>query len=158
MFRFVSPLAAAVVLSACATTAPDNAASARDGLVITASAHSVAETADRVEAVVIANGATVFARVDHAGGAAKINQPLPPTQLILFGNPNLGTPILQRSRTTGLDLPAHVLIWSEDGTTWIGHVSGTEFARRHGLDPNDPDLAKLMGAVEAIAARAAAAD
>ena len=78
-------------------------------MIAKTSPHSVSETMDRLEAAVTAAGATIFARVDHAAGAGKVDMELRPTQLLIFGNPKLGTPAMQDAQTAGLDLPLRVL-------------------------------------------------
>ena len=78
------------------------------------SPHSVPDTIDRLEAAVTEAGATVFARVDHAEGATKVDMELRPTTLLIFGNPKLGTPAMLDGQTAGLDLPMRVLAYADD--------------------------------------------
>ena len=86
-----------------------------DGLITVASAHPVAETVDRLAAAAAAAGMTVFARVDHAAGAADAGMSLRPTELILVGNPRGGTPLMQDGQTAGIDLPLRALAWEDAG-------------------------------------------
>ena len=88
------------------------------------SPHSVPDTIDRLETAVTEAGATVFARVDHAEGATKVDMELRPTTLLIFGNPKLGTPAMLDGQTAGLDLPMRVLAYADD--SGMVHVS-----RRH---------------------------
>ena len=107
---------------------------AGDGLITVASAHPVAETADRLAAAAEAAGMTVFARVDHAAGAAEAGMPLRPTELILVGNPHGGTPLMQDGQTAGIDLPLRALAWEgSDGRVWVTTNDTAWIAARHGL-------------------------
>lgn len=82
----------------------------------------VASTMDALEAAVTGAGATVFARVDHAGGAAKVDMELASSQVLIFGNPKLGTPIMQADPLAGLFLPLKVLVYEDsDGQTWLAY-------------------------------------
>jgi uncharacterized protein (DUF302 family) len=86
-----------------------------NGLVTLASTHSVKETIDRLEAEAQANGLTIFARIDHAGGAIAGGMRLRPTELLIFGNARGGTPLMQAAQAIGIDLPLKALAW-EDAT------------------------------------------
>jgi uncharacterized protein (DUF302 family) len=106
----------------------------QNGLITIASDFSVAETIDRVAEQATAHGLTIFARVDHAAGAAKIGMELRPTQLLIFGNPNGGTPLMQDQQTAGIDLPIKALAWEDaDGRIWLGYNDPAWIAERHGL-------------------------
>ncbi len=107
---------------------------ADDGLVTVASQHSVQDTLDRLEADLKAKGVTKFARIDHAAGAASVGMPLRPTELLIFGNPKSGTPLMQAKQTMGIDLPLKILAWQDaDGKVWITCNDPLWLARRHGL-------------------------
>jgi len=104
------------------------------GLETVASAFPVAETVDRLAAAAAAAGMTVFARVDHAAGAAEVGLPLRPTELILVGNPRGGTPLMQDAQTAGIDLPLRALAWEDaDGRVWVTTNDTAWIAARHGL-------------------------
>ncbi|HBM39724.1 MAG TPA: camphor resistance protein CrcB, partial [Sulfitobacter sp.] len=90
-------------------------------IVTKMSPHSVPDTIDRLEAAVTEAGAMVFARVDHAEGATKVDMELRPTTLLIFGNPKLGTPAMLDGQTAGLDLPMRVLAYADD--SGMVHVS-----------------------------------
>lgn len=95
-------------------------AHAADGLITVHSAHDVNTTADRMEAMLKNKGMTVFARVNHAAGAEKVGKTLRPTQLLIFGNPKAGTPLMQCRQQVGIDLPQKALIWEDaDGQVWL---------------------------------------
>lgn len=105
-----------------------------DGLVTIASNHTVSETLDRLEKALKAKDITVFARIDHAAGAASVAMPLRPTELLIFGNPKGGTPLMQSNQTVGIDLPLKVLGWQDaGGQVWLTYTDPSWFARRHHL-------------------------
>ncbi|MEP2640588.1 DUF302 domain-containing protein [Roseobacter sp.] len=123
------------------------------------SPHSVADTIDRLAAAVEGAGATVFARVDHAAGAASVDMDLRPTQMLMFGNPKLGTPAMLDGQTAGLDLPMRVLAYEDaDGTVHVAYHDPAGFAASHGL-PADAKYIKMMtGALDKLTSKAVAAE
>lgn len=128
-----------------------------DGLVTIASTHSVRDTIDRLDAALRAKGVMVFARIDHAAGAASVGMPLRPTELVIFGNPKAGTPLMQVNQTAGLDLPLKILAWEDaDGKVWLTYNDLHWLARRHRLaDAADPAVAALSQIVAKFAEEAA---
>jgi uncharacterized protein (DUF302 family) len=107
---------------------------AGDGLVTIESAHGVQETADRLATMLTSNGLTVFNRIDHAEGAKKVDQSMRPTELILFGNPKVGTPLMQCARSMGIDLPQKALVWEDEtGQVWLTYNDPAYLAERHGI-------------------------
>lgn len=105
-----------------------------DGLTTIASSRGPKETMDRLVAAVQAKGLTVFARIDHAAGAAEVGLPLRPTELLIFGNARGGTPLMQAAQTSGIDLPLKALVWQdEQGKTWLSYNEPAWLAQRHGL-------------------------
>jgi len=107
---------------------------ADDGLITVASAFPVSETVDRLAEAAEAAGMRVFARVDHAAGAAEAGMPLRPTELLLVGSPRGGTPLMQDGQTAGLDLPLRALAWEDaEGRAWVTTNDTTWIAGRHGL-------------------------
>lgn len=121
---------------------------ADNGLVKRESAHDAATTADRLVNVLESKGLTIFARINHAAGAAKAGLDLAPTELVLFGNPKLGTPLMNCSRTTAIDLPQKALIWTDkDGKTWLAYNDPMYLQERHGIEGCDPVLKKISGAL-----------
>ena len=91
-------------------------------------------TMNRVEAEVKVKGLTVFARVDHAAGAAEVGLPLRPIELLVFGNAKGGTPLMQSVQTIGIDLPLKALVWQDgSGATWLSYNDPRYLAKRHGL-------------------------
>ena len=104
-----------------AAVVPASTVYAADGLQTLPSTHSVAETVNRLESAVQSAGFKVFARVDHAAGAKRVNMPLPPTELLIFGKPDAGTLLMQSQRTVGIDLPLKYLVWETGrGEVMIG--------------------------------------
>ncbi|MFM1891214.1 MAG: hypothetical protein RLZ44_291 [Pseudomonadota bacterium] len=103
-----------------------------EGLIVVQSAHAPAVTMDRLEAAVQEKGMKVFARIDHAAGAAKIGKTLRPTELLIFGNPQGGTPFMQCAQSVGIDLPLKALVWEDDsGKVWLGYNDPAFLAQRH---------------------------
>jgi len=130
---------------------------AEDGLVTVASQHSVKDTLDRLEADLKAKGITVFARIDHAAGAASVAMPLRPTELIIFGNPKAGTPLMQSNQTIGIDLPLKILGWQDaGGKVWITYNDPAWLARRHRLGPEAQASVNTLASLLASLAKAAA--
>lgn len=121
-----------------------------EDLVTVTSKHSVAETAARLTEAVKAKGATVFAVVDHAAGAKSVGTELPPTRLVIFGNPALGTPLIAERRSVGLDLPIRVLIWQDDETVKLSYGDPAAMVRRHGLDDQSEAVKRIEAALDAL--------
>ena len=137
-------------MAAAATTllmAGGLAAGAEDGWIIKNSAASVEQTADKLVAAVEKAGAKVFARVDHAGGARSIDAELADMTLVMFGNPKIGTPIMQAAPKAGLDLPNRVLIWDEQGQTRIGYLDPAELKARYKVEGADKAFEVMTGAL-----------
>lgn len=104
------------------------------GLTQHQSAFSAKETADRLAAAIAAKGLTLFARIDHAAGAAAVDMPLRPTEVLIFGNAKGGTPLMQAQQTIGIDLPLKALVWEDAaGKAWLGYNEPAWLAERHGL-------------------------
>ncbi len=105
-----------------------------DGLITLPSSHSVAETINRLAQAAADAGLRVFARIDHAAGAAEVDMPLRPTELLIFGHPRGGTPLMQDVQTAGLDLPLRALAWEDAaGRVWLTVPDARDLAARHGL-------------------------
>ncbi len=132
-------------------------AQAADGLVALKSPFSAMETMNRFEDNAKLRGLIIFARIDHAAGAAKVGMTLRPTELIIFGHPTGGTPFLRCAQTAGIDLPLKALVWEDDqGQVWLGYNDPAYLARRHGVDdcPAAENLRKtLAGLAEATVGR-----
>ena len=105
-----------------------------DGLIALLSKHDFPTTLERLTRALEAKGVTVFARVDHAAGAASVGQALRPTTLVIFGNPAGGTPLMQAAQIAGIDLPLKALIWQDaDGSVKLSYNDPHWIAARHKL-------------------------
>lgn len=121
---------------------------ADDGITKRESPHSVPQTLDRLEAVLKERGITVFARIDHADGAAKVGLNLRPTQVLIFGNPRTGTPLMVAQPTIAIDLPMKALAWQDAaGKVWIGFNSADYLKKRHDLTDEQAKSLAVVGAL-----------
>ena len=126
------------------------------GMVTISSHHDVATTANKLEQIFVAKGMTVFARIDHSAGAKKVGKTLRPTELVTFGNPNIGTVLMQCAQSVGIDLPQKMLIWEDaKGTTHIGYNAPRYLAKRHSIAGCDGVIKKVTGALNKFAQVAA---
>src|ERR1700684_4423999 len=124
-----------------------------EGIVQIPSHHSVDETVDKLKAILKSKGVTLFALIDHSGEAGKVGMKMPPTKLLIFGNPKAGTPLMLASPSAAIDLPLKILV-AEDaqGKVWISYNSPEYLQERHGLPDN---LLQNIAVVQALAAAAA---
>ena len=129
---------------------------AADGLIAVKSPLKAKATMDRLESVVKEKGLNVFARIDHAAGAMKVGKTLRPTEVLIFGNPQGGTPLMECAQSAGIDLPLKALVWEDAaGQTWIGYNDPEYLAKRHdaGSCAVVPSMSKaLAGIVQATVA------
>jgi uncharacterized protein (DUF302 family) len=108
-----------------------------NGLVHLSSAHSVSETMTRLKALVTARGMTILAHIDHSGDAAKVGLKMQPAELLIFGNPKAGTPLMVAAPTLALDLPLKALVWAEsEGRVWLSFNSAEYLQQRHNVPEN----------------------
>lgn len=127
------------------------------GLKTIKSSHAPKETMERLEAAVKAKGLTVFARIDHAGGASAAGLSLRPTEVLIFGNANGGTPLMQAVQTIGIDLPLKALVWQDaSGETWLSWNDPAWLAARHGVSGVEAVVGKLAGLLNDLARTATA--
>jgi len=109
------------------------------GVITIASNNSVKLTLDKLSAVLQDKGMTIFARVDHSAGAQKVGQALPDTQLLLFGNPRIGTPLMQCKISIAIDLPQKMLAWQDSqGQVWLSYNDPIYLAQRHDITSQNP--------------------
>lgn len=128
-----------------------------DGLVRVKSHHSVKQTADRLESLIDEKGLTLFARTNHAENAKNVGKELRPTELLIFGNPNLGTPLMQCKQTVAIDLPQKALIWEDEtGQVWIAYNDPQYLVDRHSITGCDDVIKKVKQALSKLAGKAAA--
>jgi uncharacterized protein (DUF302 family) len=124
------------------------------GFISKPSQHSVAETIQRLSALLKSKGVAIFALVDHSGEAEKAGLKMRPTQLLIFGNPKAGTPLMVTAPSTAIDLPIKALVWEDaDGKVWLSYNSPDYLQQRHGFPS---ELEKNLAAVEPLLAQAVA--
>ncbi|NBC04769.1 MAG: DUF302 domain-containing protein [Bacteroidetes bacterium] len=129
---------------------------AQDGMISFQSSYSVEDTANRLENILEANGITIFDKIDHQQGASSVDLELLPTTLFIFGNPKLGTPIMQCSQTAAIDLPQKMLIWENSkGVTQIGYNSPDYIKNRHSITDCNEVIKKIENALHNFAVSAA---
>ncbi len=124
------------------------AAQADNGLISVRSAHGVQETADRFAKAAEQAGLKIFARIDHAAGAAKTGQSLRPTELIIFGSPKVGTALMTSDQRIGIDLPLKALAWQDaEGEVWLSYNSADALLGRFAIEDRDAVKQKISGAL-----------
>src|ERR1700747_3017512 len=127
-----------------------------EGLTSIQSSFGPKATMDRLDAEIRAKGLNVFARIDHAAGAAEVGLTLEPTVLIIFGNARGGTPLMQSAQTVGIDLPLKALVWQDAvGKTWLSYNEPSWIAQRHGVAGVESTINKMADLLSAIAREAA---
>ena len=125
---------------------------ADSGLISLKSSHDVKTTADRLENMLNQKGMTVFGRINHAAGAQKVGENLRPTELIIFGNPKVGTPLMQCRQGVAIDLPQKALIWEDDkGQVWLSYNDPKYLAERHGITECAEVIKKIENALSNFA-------
>jgi len=118
-------------------------------MIVKESARSVSETIDTLQAALEEKGIAIVGRVDHQANAKKAGLELPPTMLLIFGNPKLGTPLMQANRRIGIDLPMKALAWEADGKVYLAYTDPQELKDRHDIDDKDEifdQMSKALGA------------
>jgi uncharacterized protein (DUF302 family) len=126
-----------------------------EGLTSIRSRFGPKETMDRLEAEIRAREMKIFARIDHATGAAEAGLELRPTELIIFGNARGGTPLMQSVQTVGIDLPLKALVWEDaSGTTWLSYNEPSWIAQRHHIPNAEPTVSKMTAALSAMSREA----
>lgn len=130
-----------------------------DGLIKKSSPYGVSETLDRLETVLDDKGITVALRWEHGRRAAEVDIPLRDTEVMIFGNPNIGSHLMTSARTAGIDLPMKALAWRDaDGEVWLAYNDPVYIARRHGVDDRNEIIEKMSGALDALTDAAVAAE
>jgi uncharacterized protein (DUF302 family) len=123
------------------------------GLVDLPSKHSVDETVEKLKGILQSKGITLFALVDHSGEAAKVGMKMPPTKLLIFGNPKAGTPLMLAAPRSAIDLPLKILIWEDaKGKVWVTYNSPAYLQERHNFSA---ELLQNIAVVETLAKAAA---
>jgi uncharacterized protein (DUF302 family) len=140
-----------ILLAVCVFALSAISALASDGMVRKQSPHDVPTTMDRLEAALTERGIKVVARIDHAKAAIGAELELRPTVLLVFGNPKLGTPLMQASPEMAIDLPMKVIAWEDDsGQTWIAYTDPAYLKARHGVEGKDKVFETMTGALGKI--------
>jgi uncharacterized protein (DUF302 family) len=140
-------------LAGCASTRAG--APPAPGMKAMRSSHDAKTTIDRLEAAARARGLNVFARIDHAGGAQSVGKSLRPTELLIFGNPQGGTPLMECAQTVGIELPLKALAWRDaSGVVWLGYTEPRALVDRHRGGECQPAVDNVTRALEGLAADA----
>jgi len=130
---------------------------AGDGMITLKSTHSVKDTGDRLVKMLKKKGMTVFIRIDHAAGAKKVGKKLRPTEVIIFGNPKAGTPVMQCSQKAAIDFPQKALIMEDaKGQVTLSYNDPKYIAKRHNIKGCDKVLTKISGILHKFAKGATA--
>ena len=147
----------ALLLLAIVVVALPLPASAQQGLLAAIeSKASVKDTADRLVKALEDKGIKIAARVDHAAAAKSVGLEMPPAEVIMFGNPKLGTPLMLANPEVANDLPMKMLVWQDKaGKVWVGYVAAEILKARHALVGNDDGIKAMSGALAAFAKAAA---
>ena len=123
-----------------------------NGIIKIKSAHSVTETINKLETSLKQKGMTIFKRVNHTAGAKKVDLQLRPTELLIFGNPKVGTPLMLCAQTAALDLPQKALAYKDEkGQTWLAYNDPAYVANRHGIKDCEKPLQRISAALAKFA-------
>lgn len=121
------------------------------GLVVKKSPHSVGVTLDRLEKVLKKKGITIVARWRHSQKAAAVGIPMRDTELLIFGNPKLGSHLMTSQQTVAIDLPMKTIAWKDEGgQVWIGYNDPAYLSQRHGIKNRPEILKKMAGALNKL--------
>jgi len=127
---------------------------AAEGLIAVESPLGPQETMDRLEALLKQKRMTIFARIDHAAAARAVGETLRPTEVLIFGNPRVGTKFMECGQTVGIDLPLKMLVWMDaSGQVWLGYEDPASLAARHGVS-RCPVVKRISGALAKFAEEA----
>lgn len=128
---------------------------AAEGMINVESSYTVEETASRLEKILTDKGMTIFARIGHSEGAANVGIKMPETELLVFGNPKVGSPLMKCQQTVAIDLPQKALIWADGkGSVWVSYNEPKYLSKRHNISGCDGVLAKIEKALAGITAAA----
>jgi uncharacterized protein (DUF302 family) len=130
-----------------------------EGLTTEPSDFSPDETIARLVKEIVANGMKVFSRINHAALAAEMGMTLRPTEVIVFGNPRGGTPLMQACQTIGIDLPLKALVWQDaSGKTWLSYNEPSWLAKRHNVSGIEEIMAAMLLTLSISATQATKGD
>ena len=154
MRKFISILVLSVMSSLVFAEGHSN-----NGLVTIKSNHSVKVTLDRLEGLLKKKGITIVTRWSHDAGAKKVEIPLRPTELLIFGNPKLGSHMFTSKQSAGIDLPMKALAWEDEkGQVWLTYNDPQYIADRHGIKDRPEIVKKMTGALGKLTGKAAGKD
>lgn len=129
---------------------------AEESVIKVASQHSAQETADKFVSIAQGKGLNVFARINHQANAAKVDMVLRPTEVIVFGNPKVGTPLMMCAQEVAIDLPQKVLVYEDaHGKTWLAYNNPMYLKKRHNIEGCDEVLNKISGVLSNLTSAAA---
>lgn len=139
-------LFALALMGSLMSGAPVGAQAPGEGLIVKKSDFDTTKTLDRLGLALERAGITLFGRIKHASNAKKAGLELRPTEILIFGNPNLGTPLMQTNQAIGLDLPLRAVAWENaDGTTYLAYTDPAALKSRYGIDDRDAVFEKMTG-------------
>lgn len=139
------------ILLAMFTIVFANSAMATESMVSVESNYSVKATADRFEEILKNKGLTIFARINHSENASTVNLELAPTELIIFGNPKVGTPLMQCSKTVAIDLPQKALFWKDsEGKVFLSYNNPEYLKERHSINDCDAVINKISAVLSKL--------
>ncbi len=124
-------------------------------MVVTRSRSGYTDTVARLIEAITSRGMTVFARIDHAAGAREVELELRPEEVVLFGSPRAGTPLMQSDPRVGIELPLHILVWEDGDGAALGYHDPRELAARYDLAGREPALETMASLLEGLARQAA---
>ena len=129
----------------------DSKITENSGLIHVKSSHDMSISSERLVNILTEKGMTIFAQIDHAAGAAKIGESLNPTELVLFGNPQTGTPLMQTNQSAGIDLPQKILIWQDSSDqVWLTYNEPSYLANRHNVNDCGDLIEKISKGLSGI--------
>ncbi|MFD2238649.1 DUF302 domain-containing protein [Aureimonas populi] len=140
-----------VVLLALLVSGPSLA---QDEWVVRSSSQSVPDTVARLEQAIERSGSRVLAVFDHEAAAQEIDYVLAPTTVVVFAQPKASLPLIEANRRLAIEMPQKILVWEEDGTTYVGYVSPFSMVGRYALDPAQPEIEALRSSLDALVSAA----
>lgn len=142
---------ALLVFLSLAVLVPTMSVAADEGMIHKKSSFSVKVTLDRLEQVLRKKGITIVTRWSHDAGAKKVGIALRPTELLIFGNPKLGSHFFTSKQTAGIDLPMKALAWKDEkGQVWLTYNDPSYISSRHGISDREKTKNKMTGALNKL--------
>jgi uncharacterized protein (DUF302 family) len=140
-----------IILSAMFVLAFTGSALATESIISVESNYTVGATANRFEKVLKKKGFTIFSRINHSKNAADVDLKLAPTEVIIFGNPKVGTALMQCSKTVAIDLPQKALFWQDEkGLVWLSYNNPEYLKKRHGIKGCNQMIAKISHVLDQL--------